>query len=577
MLCWWYFVDHQQLETANQVVNEFDVRNKLFVVTGGSSGIGKETARALVDGGAQVIVASQSRERGDAAVREMNSCAGRESGTTCAAAGGGGGGTATFELLDLGSFTSIQTFVKRLRSTRKQVVDGIVLNAGVIAPTFDTTVDGIERTLQINHLGHLDLLQQLLQHDHIQGPIVSLSSYQPARHADKDVLHFEQHNWPFFLPGAYGVAKQASIRTGREFTQRYRTTTATSSKTSFKYFSVHPGWCATDLGLKRARNTMASMLEVYGAKLWWSFASHFVRVKTVSEAASTSLRCLLDPSLSSGFYSDGKRGLWPREEDNTMDKKERRKKDVMTWEKSMALIQSAKRGRWKRSKKKKAETSNGNEEGKEDNVSSSSPSYNIVSVSLFSILFHLGSYFCLFTFVGRLNFSRFGFQKINKKSTDPWILGREKRRVWTSAVVDALYAVLMFRYGLLDSSSLGGGGGLGTSVSLFLFWTVFITLWTDVHFYITHRLLHMIPGCYKYVHYAHHESHNPNVWSSLSFHPVEAAVFFSAYLVVLKVQMPLIMFIGFKIGMVSFHDERNPHSYIIPRDNATRIYSICFL
>ena len=51
--------------------DSIDLANKTFVITGGNSGIGLETARALVHKNAHVIVASRTRERGDAAVQEL--------------------------------------------------------------------------------------------------------------------------------------------------------------------------------------------------------------------------------------------------------------------------------------------------------------------------------------------------------------------------------------------------------------------------------------------------------------------------------------------------------------------------
>ena len=48
-----------------------NLANKTFVITGGNSGIGLETARALVHKSAHVVITSRTRERGDAAVQEL--------------------------------------------------------------------------------------------------------------------------------------------------------------------------------------------------------------------------------------------------------------------------------------------------------------------------------------------------------------------------------------------------------------------------------------------------------------------------------------------------------------------------
>ncbi len=60
-----------------------NLANKTFVITGGNSGIGLETARALLSKNAHVIVASRSRERGNAAVQELKQAASSEAKVEC--------------------------------------------------------------------------------------------------------------------------------------------------------------------------------------------------------------------------------------------------------------------------------------------------------------------------------------------------------------------------------------------------------------------------------------------------------------------------------------------------------------
>ena len=108
------------------------------------------------------------------------------------------------------------------------------------------------------------------------------------------------------------------------------------------------------------------------------------------------------------------------------------------------------------------------------------------------------------------------------------MISLEQRRSTYSAIIDGMYCSFLLKYGLIGSGSYLLGGFI-------------VLFWTDFHFYVTHRLMHMSTFLYKNVHYIHHQSHNPNVWSSLSFHPVEAFIFFSAYLIVLIVPMPTVV------------------------------------
>lgn len=72
--------------------------------------------------------------------------------------------------------------------------------------------------------------------------------------------------------------------------------------------------------------------------------------------------------------------------------------------------------------------------------------------------------------------------------------------------------------------------------------------WADLHFFITHRMLHL-KWLYRRVHYVHHLATNTNVWSTFSFHPVEAFVYFSAMLVVFVAPVSLLHILLLKIAV----------------------------
>merc|ERR1712137_403521 len=67
------------------------------------------------------------------------------------------------------------------------------------------------------------------------------------------------------------------------------------------------------------------------------------------------------------------------------------------------------------------------------------------------------------------------------------------------------------------------------------FWLSFVALWSDFHFYMVHRLIHVVPVLYSHVHKVHHYARNPDPWSGMSMHPLEHALFFSAMLLCLVV------------------------------------------
>lgn len=89
--------------------------------------------------------------------------------------------------------------------------------------------------------------------------------------------------------------------------------------------------------------------------------------------------------------------------------------------------------------------------------------------------------------------------------------------IWTAYEVGMLYA---WAHGWGPWATFGD-----SPVALILLWLA-IPLIHEAHFYCIHRLIH-VPILYKYVHSVHHNSINPSPWSSLSMHPVEAALFFA--------------------------------------------------
>lgn len=138
-----------RLETAEEIAAVAASRRldgfegKTFIVTGGSSGIGEETARVLAMFGGTVVVAARDVRRGETAVARINALVSKL----------GGVGRASFELLDLASFESVAQFTDRwLATNNTTALSAIILNAGLIAPQFGTTIDGLEQTLQVRHI-----------------------------------------------------------------------------------------------------------------------------------------------------------------------------------------------------------------------------------------------------------------------------------------------------------------------------------------------------------------------------------------------------------------------------------------
>lgn len=120
----------------------------MAIVTGGTSGLGFETAIALAQAGADVIVAGRHESRGRWAVGKIRPLAPAS--------------LVRFERLDLSNLSVVADFVRRIERIERPI-DLLMNNAGVMAlPRRLVTVDGFEMQLATNYLGHFALTAQLL-------------------------------------------------------------------------------------------------------------------------------------------------------------------------------------------------------------------------------------------------------------------------------------------------------------------------------------------------------------------------------------------------------------------------------
>ncbi len=124
---------------------EAESEPRTALVTGATSGIGRETARALTERGFRVVVGARDAARGRALVDEI----------------AGNGGRAELLEIDLASFDSIRRAAARL-AREHESLDVLVNNAGIVSRERRTTADGHELTWQTNFLGHVLLTCLLL-------------------------------------------------------------------------------------------------------------------------------------------------------------------------------------------------------------------------------------------------------------------------------------------------------------------------------------------------------------------------------------------------------------------------------
>ncbi|MEV0405633.1 SDR family NAD(P)-dependent oxidoreductase [Actinoallomurus sp. NPDC050550] len=190
--------------TAAEVAARIDLTGRRAVVTGASSGLGVETARALAGTGAEVTLAVRDVEAGERAAKDITA---------------GTGNTALrVARLDLTDPASIATFTRSWQGP----LHVLVANAGVMACPEQHTPQGWEWQFATNHLGHFALatgLHTALAADGAARIVVVSSSGHQLSPVVFDDVHFAFRPYDPWL--AYGQSKTANVLFTVEATRRW--------------------------------------------------------------------------------------------------------------------------------------------------------------------------------------------------------------------------------------------------------------------------------------------------------------------------------------------------------------------
>jgi NAD(P)-dependent dehydrogenase (short-subunit alcohol dehydrogenase family) len=211
-----------------------DQSGRLAVVTGANSGIGFETAKGLAIAGAEVVMATRSAEKGEAAAAEIRAAAPRA--------------VVRREALDLSSLDSVAAFAEG-RHRDGRAIDLLVNNAGIMAvPRRILTADGFELQLGTNFLGHYALTARLL--DLLRAAasprVITVSS--SAAHLGRLHLDDLQLERGYSAWGAYAQSKLATSVFALELERRSR-----AGDWGLLSAASHPGGSRTNLQTTGAR------------------------------------------------------------------------------------------------------------------------------------------------------------------------------------------------------------------------------------------------------------------------------------------------------------------------------------
>ena len=226
--------------TAREVAEGVDLSGRTCVITGASSGLGRESARAIASTGAHVVLAARNAD----ALAEVEA-------SIHADVPNAKTSTVRLDLMSLAS-------IRRAADTIQEITPAIHVlmnNAGVMFTPFGRTSDGFETQFGTNHLGHFELTRLLIPQLIAAGGarIVILSSDgHRMSDVDLDDPNWERRDYDKF--GAYGASKTANVLHMVELDRRL-------NNDGVRAYSVHPGVVATSLARHMTRDDFTALTQ----------------------------------------------------------------------------------------------------------------------------------------------------------------------------------------------------------------------------------------------------------------------------------------------------------------------------
>ncbi|MET8529440.1 SDR family NAD(P)-dependent oxidoreductase [Micromonospora sp. NPDC005172] len=222
--------------TAAEILDGVDLTGRRMIVTGGASGIGVETVRALANAGAEITVAVRDPARATGLVEGF--------------AGDATRGGVRSAVLDLADLASVDAFVAAWDGP----LDALVANAGIMAlPTRQLSAQGWELQLATNYLGHFALAVGL--HDNLRAAgaarvVVVSSGAHLGAPFDVEDPQFERR--PYDPWSAYGQSKTADVLLAVGISRRWSADGITAN-------ALNPGYIHTNLQRHLDDDTMRAL------------------------------------------------------------------------------------------------------------------------------------------------------------------------------------------------------------------------------------------------------------------------------------------------------------------------------
>ncbi len=261
--------------TIDEVLENIDLSGQRVLITGASGGIGKETARAMADKGAEIILAARDASKLKQAADDIRKTTRNNNIDTL--------------IVDLASQTSIRQAATECLE-RYDSINLLINNAGVMACPAMKTKEGIELQFGVCHIGHF-LLTNLLNPALIRGAPARIINLSSGGHriapVEFDDINFEKRAYDKWV--AYGQAKTANALFSVELDNRLQSQCV-------RAYAVHPGTIYdTDLARYMDKEDLQALAEKIPLDM---------QFKTLAQGAATTVWAATSKTLEElgGLY-----------------------------------------------------------------------------------------------------------------------------------------------------------------------------------------------------------------------------------------------------------------------------------
>jgi len=231
-------------ETTTDELLEGRTLSGRMLVTGGTSGLGLETARVLAAHGAHVVITARDADKAERAVATIRASAAP-------------GAQVEVRELDLASLASVHACADRLLA-EGQAIHVLFANAGVMACPQGRTREGFETQIGTNHLGHFVFVGKLAPLVTRSAPgriVVTSSAGHRISDVDLDDPNFERTPYDPWL--AYGRSKTANALFAVELDRQLKSR-------GVRACALHPGGIQTELGRHMTPESTEALMKIIG-------------------------------------------------------------------------------------------------------------------------------------------------------------------------------------------------------------------------------------------------------------------------------------------------------------------------